>query len=55
MSRSDLAYAVYEFFRQTSVCVVSDDEIQQAIACTDDVSLLTFYEGIVLEGGDLDA
>lgn len=54
MSRSDLAYEVYEFFRRTNVCIVSDAEIWRAIACTDDVSLLTFYEGIVLEGGDLD-
>ena len=54
MSRDDLAYAVFEFFKQTSVCIVRDAEIWRAIACTDDVSLLTFYEDIVLKGGDLD-
>lgn len=54
MSRSDLAYAVYEFFRCQSEITIEDAEIWRAIAQTDDVSLLTFYEDIVLRGGDLD-
>ncbi len=54
MNRNELAYAVFEFFKINGTIMLTDDEIWRAIACTDDMSLLMFYEGIVLEGGDLD-
>lgn len=54
MSRDDLANAVFEFLSKQMFCIVKDAEIWRSIAKTDDVSLLTLYEEIVLKGGELD-
>lgn len=54
MSRDDLANAVFEFFKYESEIIIKDADIWRSIAKIDDVSLLTFYEDIVLKGGELD-